>query len=179
LERILNSSEVQNLLEGGVLETNTSASGQTSESQHNLGPSFVHEYVKTQELCSKFSVPRQHSESVAILVLIDLFENAKPGLSVTEAGVILCIPGATTARKMRELTSAGLIEVQQDTADKRRFHPKLTDLGREFILQYESLRSENRNAVRDLALPAHRGKDLRLHIARLMFGNALVQQRSA
>lgn len=100
---------------------------------------IVAHYLESQRLCEEFDIPKHHGECVALLFLIDLLANANPALTVTEASLILNLPGATTARKLRELAAINLVQVLQDTTDKRRFNPRLTDHGTKFIEAYKNI----------------------------------------
>lgn len=111
-----------------------SRSGAAMQSARSTSARFARQYLEVQRLCFEFKVPKHHSESIALLWLIHSMEQASPPLSVTEAGIILNLPLATSARKIRELAAANLVEIRQDAVDKRRFHPSLTKDGLTFIL---------------------------------------------
>lgn len=140
MEAVLNEQEVLAVLESSVRPASI-AKEMAPTAPRTAGVTMVRQYIDMQELCRDFNIPKHHGESVALLVLVDLLADATPALTVTEAGLILNIPGATTARKLRELSETGLLEVHQDPTDKRRFHPRMTATGKVFLRRYEKLMS--------------------------------------
>ena len=101
---------------------------------HLRSAKAVWSHLELQRLCIEFRIPKHFSESIALLCLIHSMEKASPPLAITEASLVLRLPGATTANKMREMTAKELMILSQDPHDKRRFHPRLTAKGYEFVL---------------------------------------------
>ncbi len=119
--------------------------GSGNGNTEDLRQSVVRNHLQLHRISSRYSIRKNHGESIALLFLIQLLENSRPALTITEAGLIMSIPPATISRKMRELASAGLITLYTDPSDKRRIHPRISILGQEFLSECESVITTSRD----------------------------------